>query len=78
MAIEILERALTCANDTKNRIMSEMIIQNIGVVYTHMGQFSKAMEIYQRILEMEEHRIAPVKNIVYNNIATLYLKKGSH
>lgn len=75
---ESLFKALGYLNDEKVDFLHE-IYNNIGIVFTYLGNLTKSIEYYQKSLELRKKMNNPELVIQsYNNIAIGYMNNGNY
>lgn len=54
------------------------VYNGIGNVYFYQGEYAKALEIYEKALEIKQSENSPDIYVVYNNIGACYEKQGKY
>lgn len=78
-ALKLYQRALEIALEEKNERMQGALYNNIGIVYSEMGELKKTIVYYEKSLGIRK-RIGDVSGVgsSYNNLGNAYLIIGNY
>ena len=78
VAREAFRKALECASEAKNALLSATISLNLGTVLHLQGEIDEALKLYHQALEFHE-RIGAKRGVALasNNLGDLYWRGGS-
>ena len=75
--LSIAEAVMMCFYDVKKEEIG-VLFHNMAVVYMNQGEYDKALEWYQKALDIVEKTLDPDTATTYNNMALVYDNQGKY